>query len=431
MRPMLFATPVSASNRVVRWLAVICLSAMLAACGGSSNSNSGSNNSSSGSNPPTSSGASQPIAATAANTVPIAVGQGAANFINIPTVSVTVCAPGTSTCQTIDNVQVDTGSFGLRLASAAATQILGSLPVSRSSTNGQLAECTQFADGFTWGTVRTADVKIGGEAASSVPVQVIGDLNASTVPASCNSGIDESSASDLGANGILGVGTAASDCGTRCLSPAASNYFSCPSSGACTPVAMTVAQQVTNPATKFATDNNGVIVQLPPVTGAVPSIAGTLVFGIGTQSNNALTGVTSFASTGSGDLNGNFQGTALNTIFDTGSNGMFFNSNLTPCTGTFTDFYCPATTQSLVTTVSGVDGKTNGTVNFMVGNAQSLGSSQTNFVLNGLAGVRTCSSSACRSSSAGTCTSGSIRRQRRRSSRFDESWLGWRIRRPV
>jgi len=387
MRPMLFATPVSASTRVVGWLAAICLSAMLAACGGSSNSNSGSNNSSSNSNPPTSGGALQPIAATAANTVPITVGQGAANFINIPTVSVTVCVPGTSTCQTIDNIQVDTGSFGLRLASEAATQILGSLPVSKSATNGQLAECTQFADGFTWGSVRTADVKMGGEAASSVPIQVIGDLNASTVPPSCDSGIDESSVSDLGANGILGVGTAASDCGLNCTTAATSNYFSCPSSGVCTPVAMALAQQVTNPATKFATDNNGVIVQLPPVTGAVPSIAGTLVFGIGTQSNNALTGVTSYASTDSGDLDGNFQGTALDTIFDTGSNGTFFNDSSLPlCTSSFTDFYCPATTQSLVSAVSSIDGKTNGSVNFMVGNAQSLGASQTNFVLNGLAG---------------------------------------------
>ncbi len=34
---------------------------------------------------------------------------------NVAFVSVTLCAPGTSTCQTIDHVQVDTGSVGLRI----------------------------------------------------------------------------------------------------------------------------------------------------------------------------------------------------------------------------------------------------------------------------------------------------------------------------
>jgi hypothetical protein len=111
------------------------------------------------------------------------------------------------------------------------------------------------------------------------------------------------------------------------------------------------------------------------------------VFGIGTQSNNALNGVTSYAATGSGDVNGNYKGTALDTIFDTGSNGLFFSDNSLPvCQSTFTDFYCPASTQNLSATVTGIDGKATSTVNFMVGNAQSLGASQTSFVLNGLAG---------------------------------------------
>ena len=51
---------------------------------------------------------------------------------------------------------------------------------------------------------------------------------------------------------------------------------------------MPLAQQVVNPVTKFAVNNNGVIVQLPPVTTSAASATGTLVFGIGTQSNNTL-----------------------------------------------------------------------------------------------------------------------------------------------
>ena len=37
---------------------------------------------------------------------------GANNIINVPFVSVTACRPGTSICQTIDHVLVDTGSYG-------------------------------------------------------------------------------------------------------------------------------------------------------------------------------------------------------------------------------------------------------------------------------------------------------------------------------
>ena len=70
-----------------------------------------------------------------------------------------------------------------------------------------------------------------------------------------------------------------------------SNYFACPGGTSCARTAVPLAQQVANPVAKFAVDNNGVIVQMPPMpdTGA-PSATGTLVFGIGTQSNNALGG---------------------------------------------------------------------------------------------------------------------------------------------
>jgi Protein of unknown function (DUF3443) len=391
MRPMLFAPSSFVSKRVLYWLAALCLSVMLAACGGGGDgggsSGSGSGGSSSGP-PSNAAGTNQPISANASNTVPITVGPGAANFVNIPNVTVTVCAPGKNTCQTINNIQLDTGSFGLRLASDAVPQILSSLPIAAASNNSQLAECTQFADGFTWGTVRTADVKIGGETASHIPIQIIGDMPESTVPATnCVSGVEESTVSQLGANGILGVGVATSDCGTRCLDPAQSNYYSCPNGNNCTQVAVPVAQQVTNPATQFGTDNNGLIVQLPPLSGGAGSATGTLVFGIGTQSNNALTGVTSFPSDNAGDLNGAYKGTSVTTIFDTGSNGIFFNDTTIPnCTNTFTDFYCPSSTLNLAATVNGISGTTAAVVNFTVANAQKLAGGNSNFALNGLAG---------------------------------------------
>ena len=385
MRPTISSSNPTSRSGLFRWLAVLSVSVLLAACGGgggdSGSSSVSSSSSGSGSN-------STPVVSTASNTVPITVGPGAQNFVNIPNVSVTVCAPGTNTCQTINNIQLDTGSYGLRLASDAATQILGSLPVAQSTSNGQLAECTQFADGFTWGTVRTADVKIGGETASNIPIQVVGDLPDSTVPLNgCINGSNESTSRQLGANGILGVGVAATDCGVDCTNPATSNYYSCPSGTNCSSIAVAVAQQVVNPVTKFATDNNGVIVQLPSVATSAASVTGTLIFGIGTQSNNALTGVTSYRSTEFGNLIGTYKGSAVTTIVDSGSNGLFFtDSTLPACTSTFTDFYCPASAQALSATVTGINGATTGTVNFTVQNAQTLAGSGTNYALNGLAG---------------------------------------------
>jgi hypothetical protein len=79
---------------------------------------------------------------------------------------------------------VDTGSFGLRVLGSALTV---SLPQQNDGTGSPVAECAQFVLSTTWGPVKTADVKLAGEAASSIPIQVIGDPAFSMVPASCSS----------------------------------------------------------------------------------------------------------------------------------------------------------------------------------------------------------------------------------------------------
>ena len=125
-------------------------------------------------------------------------------------VSVTVCVPGTSTCQTIDHVEVDTGSIGLRLISSVVTV---SLPALLDSASRPLAECLQFADGTSWGSVVTADVTmpVSGESAKGVNVQLIGAAAAGSPPAACT-GTPENTVSTFGANGILGVGPFNNDC---------------------------------------------------------------------------------------------------------------------------------------------------------------------------------------------------------------------------
>ncbi|SAK39052.1 lipoprotein [Caballeronia pedi] len=382
-----------------RWLGVLCLSVMLAACGGggddssSSSSGGGSSGGGSGGSGGGSSGTStanlQPIAANGTNAVPINVNTGVAGFVNIPNVSVTVCAPGSSVCQTIDNIQVDTASFGLRILGSAAQSVLGSLPVTRASNGGQLAECAGFADGYTWGTVRTADVKMGTELASGVPIQIIGDLDASAAPTGsngCPSGNDENTVGDIGANGILGIGPQTYDCGSGCVSTSLNAmYFACTNGANCTGVAAPLAQQVINPVTKFAVDNNGVIVQLPPVPdNGAATATGVLIFGIGTQSNNAISGVTKYGTDPYGDLTGTYKGQTYKTFFDSGSNGNFFQDSFPLCSSS-SAFYCPSSEQSLSTTIKGTEGNS-ATVPFQLVSARTLTQGGGKFAFNSLGG---------------------------------------------
>ncbi len=75
-------------------------------------------------------------------------------------------------------------------------------------------------------------------------------------------------------------------------------------------------------------DNNGVIVQLPSIPlGGSPSVNGSLILGIGTQSNNQPSGVTTFPANQSAEFTTTFNGTSYRSSFiDSGSNGLFFPS---------------------------------------------------------------------------------------------------------
>ena len=105
--------------------------------------------------------------AAANNVVGVTVSGGPSNnALNVLYTTVTVCLPGTSNCQTIDNIQVDTGSYGLRILAPVLTL---TFPVLALSNGSALVECTAFVDGYSWGPVTLADVQVSGESASSVP----------------------------------------------------------------------------------------------------------------------------------------------------------------------------------------------------------------------------------------------------------------------
>ncbi len=148
--------------------------------------------------------------------------------VNSGFVSVKICVPGTTTCEVIDHVEVDTGSIGLRLISS---QVSLSLPAVMDSSNRPLAECIQFADGTSWGSLATADVTlpVSGVTVKNVNIHVIGATSAGSPPASCT-GQPENTVNDFGANGILGVGPFVNDCnsGGDCMPGSQSaNYYYC------------------------------------------------------------------------------------------------------------------------------------------------------------------------------------------------------------
>ena len=328
------------------------------------------------------------IVSSGQNVVPITVNSGpTGNSADQAIVSVTVCAPSTSNCQTVPNILVDTGSSGLRILATALTVSLAQ----QTGAGGPMAECLPFISGFTWGPVQTADVQIGGEKASAVPIQVIGESEF-PVPNACKSqGASMDTLSALGANGLLGVGLASVDCGPACTQTGNANpglYYACPPTG-CAVSVEAVAQQVVNPVALFATDNNGVIVELPAVTAPAATLSGSLVFGIGTQSNNGLGSAKVYTVDQFGDIVTTYKSQAYpNSFIDSGSNGYFFLDSaitaLPNCTAAV-GFYCPSSTQNFSATIQGKNGAS-GTVNFSVANAESLFGNGGDSVFGDLAG---------------------------------------------
>ncbi|WP_338019351.1 DUF3443 domain-containing protein [Paraburkholderia tagetis] len=300
--------------------------------------------------------------------------------------SVTVCVPGTNTCATVDNVQVDTGSQGLRLLASALPAGFALPAVNAGAGSAPAGECAAFGTGYTWGAVRSADVRLAGEVAPSLPIQVIADPSVPTTPSVCQGfGLAMINTTALRSNGILGVGLFSADCGAACVKQANSSwYYACPS-GVCTASAQPLAQQVSNPVASFATDNNGVVIDLPAVPDTGQSaVSGSLIFGIGSQSNNALGGatvlrtntVTGFVTTTTSD------GSVYPLSYlDSGSNGFFFASPaLTRC-GVW---YCPSSPLSIGATIKGTDG-ISAPASVSVANAQTLLASG-NWAFDNLAG---------------------------------------------
>jgi hypothetical protein len=301
--------------------------------------------------------------------------------------SVTICVPGTTSCQVIDDVLVDTGSYGLRLLASGVTLSLPTL----SSGSGSLMNCVSFVDlSYLWGPVAVADVKLGtNEVASSTPLQLIStDTNAPTSCSNGNTAGDEDTVATLGSNGILGVGPEPNDCGPACdpnfvnTPPVGDPYYNCTSS-TCTAALVVQADQVTNPVVLFTTDNNGVVMTLPATTSdAEATLTGSLIFGINTQSNNQIPSTANLFTLNTFD---NFTvdfptcvssaggpGVCDFSFIDSGSNAYFFpDTNIPNCTDKEA-FFCPAALTALSATNEDPNTLFTNIVSFAVDNADAL-----------------------------------------------------------
>ncbi|SAL20398.1 DUF3443 domain-containing protein [Caballeronia humi] len=370
--------------------AAILSTVMLSGCGGgggSDGSNSTAPASAAPASSPTAASASQPAPpapppdntvaqSTTPNVQPIRVSKLVTNTRNILMTSVTVCVPGTDDCQIIDNIQVDTGSQGLRILASALAPL--ALPAVTTSDGSNAAQCTVFGSGYTWGAVRTADIKLAGHVARATSIQAIADPAVPAAAADCTkSGLPMLSVDRLRSNGILGVGPFSADCGGACASAALPRWYYACASGNCTASTLPVVQQVTNPVARFPADNNGVLIELPAVPdGGASSVAGTMTFGIGSQSNNLLGDATVLKGSAlSGFVSTNFDGSTFSTSFiDSGSNGLFFPSKDLKTCGFW---YCPPSPTSLTATLRSASGVTRD-VSFAVSTSTTLFASGNN-----------------------------------------------------
>lgn len=351
-------------------LALVAAVLTIASCGGSSKSNSNS---------------------PAQNSQTITVGAGpTGNYANGVFTSVSVCVAGSSNCQTVNGVLVDTGSFGLRVLASALGTLNGSLAQQKDSSGNSILECAQFVSSVLWGPVKTADVTMAGEKASSIPIQVI---DATTVPiaAGCKAmGTAEQDLASLGANGILGIGFFIQDCGGACTASGSGNpgfYYACTGSS-CQVTSVSTALQVQNPVAHFAQDANGVIISLPSSSSSTANLSGSLTFGIGTANNNGIGSAQTIHANGSGNFKTSFKNQTYTGFIDSGSNAYFFLDSSTTgmpnCPSPETGFYCP--TSPVNFSASNSDGKNSNTVNFTIANASQLFSVSADFVFPTLGG---------------------------------------------
>jgi hypothetical protein len=281
-------------------------------------------------------------------------------YSNEPCASVTICSINDPTsCQTIDNILLDTGSYGLRIFQSVLT--VQTAPITAGGET--LGECVTYGDGSSdWGSVQYAYVKLGGETEIAAPIQVI-NPNYVSPPSPCTSAnsTPDTGPSETGFNGILGIGLLSQDCGSYCVSTVSNGqYYACNSDDCSAGATVALGAQVTNPIALLPVDNNGSILAFGsvPNSGAA-SLSGTLTFGIGTTTSLPTSPTTYLTNdegefiTNSGTTFDSNQNDWLPGFIDSGSEFYYFAANFPVSSSTnWSGFYAPTTNPSTASFVN-------------------------------------------------------------------------------
>lgn len=321
------------------------------------------------------------------------------NAINVPFVTLSICQPNTNNCVTLDHVLLDTGSTGLRVISS----LVNNLNLQPFTVNGnQINECITFGTGYTWGPIARADVRMGGQTAYNIPINLLGGSSIS-VPDQCSQYAMppyEYTVETFGSNAIVGVNPSIFDTGNMYAESSLDSgggYYSCnpndeSGTSSCSYYRLPESQQVVNPiafmsdANGNALNNNGLILSLPSAGGAAASqVTGSLTFGINTQTNNVLaTSAPIFNGTmESGNpivtIGTNYNGSNWSALFDSGTQGYLITNygellcapdTETNPTGPYAGLLCPIQPLSLSANIMSYDFTGNSTTNqFMITNA--------------------------------------------------------------
>lgn len=251
-----------------------------------------------------------------------------------------------------------------------------SLPAIGDSSGRPIAECAQFGSGSTWGPVVNAKIQLGQEPGVAMPIQLINSTYGPMPTGACPN--PYTTPTGAGFNGILGVGNFSQDCGSFCTTQSTSGvYFYC-SGGSCSGTTLALGSQVVNPVYMLPVDNNGVLLDLPPIgANGASVVSGTLTLGIGTQSNNQPVNVSMYAADSSGNFTTKFNNSTYNSSFiDSGSNGFFFPApaGLTTCGSTTSapGWFCPASPQNYSATNASATGSPSSLVSFQIANTSGL-----------------------------------------------------------
>ena len=310
------------------------------------------------------------------NVEPIVVDRGPAllsnRAVNIPYVTIQICN-ASNQCQTIDHIEVDTGSSGLRILSQALSI---NLPVATLGGKA-LAECTQFADGSSFGPLAVVDLTLptSQKTVSNLAIQVIGAPNYPNVPSDCPGQRGERRRELRRQRHPR----------RRALHPGLRQRLrGCRLPGR---LLLHLRHACDLPGRRGAAGTAG----LEPgqllrrrqqrrdrraARGVghrhARPLAGSLVFGINTQTNNTFGSASvATASTDLAYVQATYNGTVFdNGALDSGSNAVYFTDNsITQCT-TAVGLYCPNATLNLSATLKGANG-TVLTAPFAVANAES------------------------------------------------------------